>query len=347
MSPSSSNPTAAARRALVTGATGFVGSHVASFLLEKGYNVRILARPGSDRRNIPDARDVEIFEGDLRDASSVARAVAGCQEIFHVAADYRFWARDPGELYASNVEGTRHLLDAAIKSGVEKFVHTSTVGTIGLANQPTPCDENTPFDPRQWGSPYKDSKKQAELLALSYLSRGLPVVVVNPSTPIGPRDRKPTPTGRIIVDFMRGKMPAYVHTGLNFVHVRDVAEGHWLAARNGRVGERYILGNENLSMIQFLRLLSSLTGQKPPAIRIPYRLAHLVGAASTAYADWVTHREPAVALDAVKMSRRFMFFDPSKAVRELGLPQRPVKEAAQDALDWFAAEGYFNPRGVS
>lgn len=347
MSSSPSSFSAPVRRALVTGATGFVGANLSRLLLEKGYDVRVLARPGSDRRNIPDRREVEILEGDLRDRDAAGRAVRGCQEIYHVAADYRFWARDPGELYASNVEGTRHLLDAAMNAGIEKFIHTSTVGTIGLAGQPAPSDENTPHDPRQWGSPYKDSKRLAETLALSYVAKGLPVVVVNPSTPIGPWDRKPTPTGRILVDFMRGKMPAYVHTGLNFIHVRDVAEGHWLAARKGRIGERYILGNQNLSMIDFLRLLSELTGRKPPSVRIPYQLAYLVGLASTTYSSWITGDEPAVALDAVKMARRFMFFDPAKAIRELGLPRTPVKEAVEQALGWFAAEGYFNPRGVS
>jgi dihydroflavonol-4-reductase len=329
-----------AKRALVTGATGFVGANVARMGLERGRIVRVLVRKGSDRRNLPESDSLEVFEGDLRDADSVRKAVKSCDEVFHVAADYRFWAKDPKEMYESNVSGTKHLLEAARLEGVQKFVHTSTVGTIGLSKAPLPCNEKTPADPGQWGSHYKLSKFQAEKLALDAAAQGMPVVIVNPSTPIGAWDRKPTPTGKIIVDFVQGKIPAYVHTGLNFVHVRDVAEGHFLAAERGKTGERYILGNQNLTMIEFLKLLGKLTGRKAPRFRIPYPIAYAVGAASTAFSDWITHQEPAVALEAVKMSKRYMFFDSSKAIRELGLPQTPVQTAAQEGLEWFSKNGY-------
>jgi dihydroflavonol-4-reductase len=329
-----------AKRALITGATGFVGANLARLALERGRVVRVLVRKGSDRRNIPESSSVEIHEGDLRDADSVRKATQGCDEVFHVAADYRFWAKSSKELYESNVDGTRNLLEAARLEGVQKFVHTSTVGTIGLSRAPLPCDEATAEDPSQWGSHYKLSKLQAERLAIDAAAKGMPVVIVNPSTPIGPWDRKPTPTGKIIVDFVQGKIPAYVHTGLNFVHVRDVAEGHLLAAEKGKIGERYILGNQNLTMVEFLRLLGKLTGRKAPRFRIPYSIAYAVGAVSTAYSDYVSRKEPSIALEAVKMSKRYMFFDSSKAIRELGLPQTPIQEAAQDGLDWFSKNGY-------
>jgi dihydroflavonol-4-reductase len=333
-----------AKRILITGATGFVGANVARLGLEKGYTVRVLARKGSDRRNLPEGSSLEVFEGDLRDADSIKKAPQGCDQVFHVAADYRFWAKNSQELYDSNVLGTKNLLDAARDAGVSKFVHTSTVGTIGLSQAPLPCNEKTPADPGQWGSHYKLSKLQGEKLALDAAAQGMPVVVVNPSTPIGPWDRKPTPTGKIIVDFVLGKIPAYVHTGLNFVHVRDVAEGHFLAAEKGKIGERYILGNQNLTMLEFLSLLGRLTGKKPPRFRIPYPVAYAVGAISTQLSDWVTKKEPAVALEAVKMSKRHMFFDSTKAVRELGMPQTPVEQAAQAALTWFSENGYLKMR---
>jgi dihydroflavonol-4-reductase len=330
---------------LVTGATGFVGANVARYLLEQDLEVRALVRPGSDRRNLPEHPGFHAVEGDLRDAASVRRAIAGCTEVFHVAADYRFWARDPRELYDSNVTGTENLLAAALEAGVGKFIHTSTVGTIGLKHQPEACNEGTPYDPEQFTSHYKRSKRQAEEVALGYARRGLPVVIVNPSAPIGPWDRKPTPTGKIIVDFARGKMPAYVHTGLNFVHVRDVAAGHWLAARRGRLGERYILGNRNLTMREFLEQVAARVGRPAPRARIPYRLAWLAGCVSTGLSA-VTGKAPAVPLEAVKMSRRFMFFDADKAVRELGLPQTPIETAIADAVDWFAENGYFGARST-
>ena len=328
--------------ALVTGATGFVGSNVARLLLERGREVRVLVRKGSDRRNIPEHSMLRVFEGDLRDGDSVRRALRGSKEVYHVAADYRFWAPEPQEIYDSNVEGTRILLDASFGSDIDRFIHTSTVGTIGLGEQPVPGDESSPIDPGQFTSHYKKSKLQAENLALQYAAKGLPVVIVNPSTPIGPWDRKPTPTGKIIVDFMTGRLPAYVETGLNFIHVADVAQGHLLAAERGRVGERYILGHQNLKMIDFLKILSALTGRKPPAIRVPYAVSWVTGWVSTAYATRVSRKPPSVPLEAVKMAKRFMFFDSTKAVRELGLPQTSVEAAAADALKWFSQNGYFS-----
>ncbi|HET7755025.1 MAG TPA: hopanoid-associated sugar epimerase [Anaeromyxobacteraceae bacterium] len=330
-------------RALVTGGTGFVGANVVRVLLTHGVEVRALVRSGSDRTNL-DGLGIEIVEGDLRDADAVRRAVRDCDRVFHVAADYRLWARDPRELYETNVKGTANVMDACRAEGVERVVHTSTVGTIGLASLPDACDESTPIAPGQITSHYKRSKLEAERTALEHARRGLPVVIVNPAAPVGPWDVKPTPTGQILVDFARGRMPAYVDTGLNIVHVRDVAEGHWLAAERGRVGERYILGCRNLTLAEILRELSALLGRPAPRVRLPYACAWAAGAVSTALADWVTHRPPAVPLDAVRMSRRRMFFDAGKAVRELGLPQTPVRAAFEDALAWFAERGYLGGR---
>jgi len=323
----------------VTGATGFVGANVARLLLERGDDVRVLARAASPRTNL-DGLPVEVAEGDLRDEDSVRRAVRGCKRVFHVAADYRFWARDPRELYATNVEGTRNLMEACLAEGVERVVHTSTVGTIGLSALPAPCDEATPLARGQLTSHYKRSKLEAERVALSYVARGLDVVAVNPSAPVGPWDVKPTPTGRIVVDFALGKLPAYVDTGLNVVHVRDVAAGHLLAAERGRAGERYILGNQNLTLAEILAMLAELLGRPAPSIRLPYFVAWTAGAASTALATWVTHRPPGIALESVRMARHRMFFDAGKAVRELGLPQTPVREAFADAVTWFRERGY-------
>jgi dihydroflavonol-4-reductase len=323
---------------LVTGATGFIGANVTRLLLERGAEVRVLVRPTSDRGNVA-GLPVEVALGDLRDPEALRRAVRGCRRVFHVAADYRFWARDPAEIYRSNVEGTANLLEACLAEGVERVVYTSTVGTIGLAALPAPCDETTALLEGQVTSHYKRSKLQAEKVALSYASRGLPVVVVNPSAPVGPWDAKPTPTGQIIVDFARRKLPAIVDTGLNIVHVRDVAEGHLLAAERGRVGERYILGHRNMTLWEIVAELAEITGLPAPRARLPYAVAWAAGAVSTAVSTWITHRPPAVALEAVRMARRRMFFDASKAVRELGLPQTPVREAFGDAITWFAERG--------
>jgi dihydroflavonol-4-reductase len=330
------------RKVLVTGANGFIGANVVRALLAHGDEVRALVRAGSDRRALAEL-PVELAEGDLRDREAVRRAVAGCARVFHVAADYRFWARDPREIHDTNVRGTIHVLDACLELGVERVVHTSTVGTIGLSALPASCDETTPLAPGQIHGHYKRSKLEAERAALSFAERGLPVVVVNPTAPIGPWDVKPTPTGKIVVDFAHGRLPAFVDTGLNVVHVRDVAEGHWLAAERGRAGERYLLGNRNLTLREILETLGELLGRPPPRVRLPYAAAWAAGAVSTAVAA-VTGRPPAIPLEAVRMSRRRMFVDASKAVRELGLPQTPVREAFQDAIGWFAAHGMLPER---
>ncbi len=326
------------QRVLVTGATGFIGANVARLLLERGEDVRVLVRPASDRGNVA-GLPVEVAVGDLRDPEAVRRAVRGCRRVFHVGADYRFWARDPREIYRSNVEGTIHVMDACLAEGVERVVHTSTVGTIGLAALPAPCDETTPLLEGQLTSHYKRSKLEAEKAALAYVARGLAIVVVNPSAPVGPWDRKPTPTGQLIVDFARGKLPAIVDTGLNIVHVRDVAEGHLLAAERGRVGERYILGHRNMTLAEIVAELAEITGRPAPRLRLPYAVAWTAGAVSTAVSTWITHRPPAVALEAVRMARRRMFFDAAKAVRELGLPQTPARAAFEDAVAWFEGQG--------
>ena len=324
-------------RSLVTGANGFIGANVVRALLAHGAEVRVLVRRGSDRRSL-DGLPVEVAEGDLRDRDAVRRAVAGCARVFHVAADYRFWARDPREIHDANVGGTIHVLEACVEHGVERVVHTSTVGTIGLSALPGPCDETTPLAPGQIHGDYKRSKLEAERAALSFAARGLPVVVVNPTAPIGPFDSKPTPPGKIVVDFARGRLPAYVDTGLNVVHVRDVAEGHWLAAERGRPGERYLLGNRNMTLREILALLAELLGRPAPRVRLPYAAAWTAGALSTAAAA-LTRRPPAIPLEAVRMSRRRMFVDASRAVRELGVPQTPVREAFEDAIRWFAERG--------
>lgn len=326
---------------LVTGATGFVGANVARVLLERGHCVRVLVRKTSDTGNV-DGLDVERVTGDLRDSASILAAVKGCEDVYHVAAEYNFWSKDPEQTYKSNIDGTRNIMEASLRHGVRRVVYTSTVGAIGLADQPNPCNETTPMAKGQLTSHYKRSKFEAEKVALSYVEKGLPLVVVNPSAPVGPWDRKPTPTGKIIVDFVQGKMPAYLDTGLNVVHVRDVALGHLLAAQRGRIGERYILGNKNLTLNDILGILSKLTGLPKPKVRIPYGVAWMAGLVSTTLSDWVTQRPPAVALEAVKMAKRHMFFDASKAVRELGLPQTPVEKALEDAVNWFSAFGYFS-----
>lgn len=333
-------------RALVTGAAGFIGANVTRELLARGRTVRAMVRPTSDLASIR-GLDVEVVEGDLRDSGAVEVAVRGCDEVFHVAAEYSFWSRSSEDIFDSNVEGTTKVMQAALRHGVGKVVHTSTVGTIGLGGDDpveVPRDESSPAMGGQFSGCYKQSKLEAERVALDYAERGLPVVVVNPSTPVGPWDRKPTPTGKLIVDFMRGFMPAYVATGLNIVHVRDVAVGHVLAAEKGIVGERYILGHRNLSLREILATLARLSGRSPPRVRIPYSLAYLTGLASTLVADLVTGRPPAVPLEAVKMARYNMYFSAAKAVRTLGLPQTPTEVAFQDALEWFLARDYFRPR---
>jgi dihydroflavonol-4-reductase len=324
--------------ALVTGGTGFVGANVVRELLADGASVRVLARPRSDRTALADL-PVEIVEGDLLDPASVRRAVTGAATVYHVAADYRLWARDPSVLYRTNVDGTRAVLQAAAEAGTGRVVYTSTVGTLGIPKDGAPGTEATPVSVSEMVGDYKRSKFLAEEVAHDFARRGLGVVIVNPSTPVGAWDVKPTPTGQMIVDFMLGRMFATLDTGLNIVHVRDVARGHLLAATRGQAGERYILGNANLSLAEIGHLLAEITGLPGPRLRIPYAVAWL-SAACLEGMSRLTGTAPRVSLTAVRMAKKRMYFSPAKAVRALGLPQTDPRTALRDAVEWFAAHGY-------
>jgi len=322
-------------KSFVTGGTGFVGAHVVRKLVERGDRVIALVRPTSDLSLLAHL-PVEIVIGDLREPASLEGPMAGVDEVYHVAADYRLWSRHPDELYASNVDGTRNVMQAALRRQVPKVVYTSTVGCLGLPKEGSSGDENTPVSRDELVGHYKKSKYDAEQIALEYAAKGLPVVIVNPSTPVGPGDIKPTPTGRIILDFMRGRMPAYVDTGLNLIAVEDVAAGHLLAAEKGRIGEKYILGCRNLTLREILAMLAALTDRRPPSLRIPHWAALAAAVADTAVSR-VLGREPGISIEAVLMSRKHMYFSAQKAVRELGLPQTPVEHALARAVDWFRA----------
>lgn len=327
---------------LVTGATGFVGAAVARALLNAGLPVRVLARPNSDRRNLQ-RLDVEVVEGSLEDATSLAKAVAGCRYLFHVAADYRLWVPDPEAMFRVNVEGTRALLLAAQEAGVERIVYTSSVAVLGIVKGGI-ADEETPSTAADMIGPYKLSKFQAEATVAELIAkRGVPAVIVNPSTPIGPGDVKPTPTGRLIVEAARGRMPGYVNTGLNIAHVDDVAIGHLLAARSGQVGRRYILGGDNMSLTEILGVVARLAGRRPPTMKIPYPVVLPIAAGAERFARW-TGRPPFATVDGVKMSRKTMFFSSTRAMQELGYAPRPAREALADAVAWFKANGYLAPR---
>ncbi|HWP35748.1 MAG TPA: hopanoid-associated sugar epimerase [Thermodesulfobacteriota bacterium] len=325
-------------RVLVTGATGFVGNAVARRLVARGDRVRVLVRPGADRRLLA-GLDVEPVAGDLRDPASLDRAMAGVETCYHVAASYRLWSPDPRELYESNVTGTRNLLAAAERAGVRRVVYTSTVGTLGVPKGGVGT-ETTPVGLADMVGHYKRSKFLAEREAEAAAARGVPVVIVNPSTPVGPGDVKPTPTGQIIVDFLNGRMPAYVDTGLNLIDVEDVAAGHLLAAARGRVGEKYILGHRNLWLAEILAILARIAGRPAPRLKLPLAAVLPLAWASQVVADRVTRRPPRIPLEGVRMARRPMFFDAAKAVRELGLPQSPVEAALERAVRWFEAHGY-------
>jgi len=326
-------------KTLVTGGTGFVGANVVRALLKRGVEVRALVRPRSDTRNL-DSLEVELVAGDLRDRGSLEAALDGCDIVYHVGAMYALWARNPREIYDSNVTGTINILEAAGQAGVQKIVYTSSVATIGLPKDGTPGTEEVPLPPEDMVSDYKRSKYLAEQEVLKYAQRGLPVVIVNPSFPVGAWDVKPTPSGQIIVNFLRGKIPAYVDTGLNVVDVEDVAIGHVMAAERGRIGERYILGHANLTLPELFQLLAQVSGMSAPRIRIPYGFAYLSACVSELVARTITHKPPFVTLAGGKLSRKSMFFDPSKAVRELGLPQTPAIEALSKAVQWFRTQGY-------
>ena len=322
---------------LLTGATGFVGSAVARALLARGHRVRALARPGGDRRNLA-GLEVEIAEGDLSDAGSLARAVAGCRFVLHVAADYRIWVPDPAAMLRANVDGTVALMRAAHAAGVERIVHCSSVAALGLTGDGSPGDEDTPVSEETVVGVYKKSKFRGEQAVLRLVrEEGVPAVIVNPAAPIGPRDIKPTPTGRMIADAAAGRMPAYVDTGLCVVHVDDVAEGHLLALERGRIGERYILGGENLSLRDLLGLVARAAGRRPPRIALPTGLLWPVALACEGLARFgIT---PLVTRDHLRMARKRMYFSHAKAARELGFAPRPAAAAVADAVAWFRAHG--------
>ena len=323
---------------LVTGATGFVGTAVARALIAAGRRVRALSRPNSDRRNLA-GLDLEIVEGSLEDTASLKRAVAGCGALYHVAADYRLWVPDPQAMYRANVDGTRALMTAALAAGVERVVYTSSVAVLGLHADGTPSDETTASTVDDMVGPYKRSKFLAEAEVRQLIvTRKLPAVIVNPSTPIGPRDIKPTPTGRMIVEAASGRMPAFVDTGLNLVHVDDVARGHLMAEEQGRVGERYILGGENLSLAEILGRIAAIVGRAPPKVRLPLPVVWPVACVAEAWGR-LTGREPLVTFDSLRMARKKMYFSAAKAERELGFRARPANEALADAIAWFRTAG--------
>lgn len=330
-------------KTLVTGATGFVGRAVVEALLAQGREVKVLVR--NPQHRALEGLKVEIVRGDLTAPDTLSRAVQGCSRLFHVAADYRLWVPDPPAMYATNVEGTRALLQAAAEAGLERVVYTSTVGTLGNPGDGTPGTEDTPVSLAEMVGHYKKSKFLAEQVALDFARQGLALVVVNPSTPVGPWDSRPTPTGQVIVDFLRGQMPAFLDSGLNLVHVRDVAQGHLLAEAKGQIGEKYILGHENLTLAEIFVRLSRLSGLPAPRWRLPYSPILVLAYLNEFWSTWITRRPPKIPLTAVKMAKKFMFFDSSKAVRDLGLPQTPVDEALAEAVDWFSRHGYVKKKG--
>jgi len=330
---------------LVTGATGFIGGNLARALWRSGYEVRALVRPGSNTLTIDDA-GVEQVRGDILDRESVLRAARGCQAVFHCAAAYAFWARDPRTIYQTNVAGTGIVLEAAQEAGVSRVVYTSTVSTIGLPQADPSTSpglslrtEDTALDPRHLVGNYKKSKYQAEQLALK-CAEGLPVVVVNPTTPVGPWDVKPTPTGKMVLDFVRGRMPAYVDTGMNLVDVADVAAGHILALEKGQPGERYLLGNRNISLIELFTMLQELTGRRAPRWRAPFWLAIGAGYIDLLLEGGLLRREPRIPLEGLKVSKTPMYVSCQKAITELGLPQSSVETALEKAVRWFKDYGY-------
>jgi dihydroflavonol-4-reductase len=337
-----------AMNCFVTGASGFLGANLAHELVARKHEVKVLVRPGSDLRGLEGA-PAERVEGDLSDVARLKAAMRGCDWCFHVAASYHLWLRDYGPMYAANVEGTRNVIEAAAAAGCQRIVYTSTVGCIGLpkpaGGRITPSDEATPVFEGQMRNHYKRSKWQAEQVAIRMARDGLPVIIVNPSAPVGPRDAKPTPTGQVIVDFLNRRMPAYLDTGLNWVHVRDVAIGHILAAEKGCLGERYILGNAegNWTMKQTFAVLEEVTGVRAPKVRIPYWVALAAAYADEAISS-ITRQPPKAPLAGVRMAKYKMFFNPAKAIRELGLPQTPPRQALADAAEWFRRNGFMAAR---
>jgi dihydroflavonol-4-reductase len=326
-------------RALVTGATGFIGFHVTRLLLRKGLQVRTIARRESDSSALV-SLGAEVVSGDVRDYDSLFSALRDCDLLYHLAADYRLWVPDPATMYEVNVRGTRNVMEAALKRGTERVVYTSTVGVLKASVNGSPSNEETPVCFGDMVGDYKKSKFQAEQEVYGFVEKGLPVVIVNPSTPVGPMDVKPTPTGKMIVDFLKGHMPAYLDTGLNFVDVEDVAKGHLLAAEFGRAGQRYILGNRNMTLREFFECLGRVSGRRPPRVRLPYLPVLIAAYCDEAISRLVSGRRPVIPLSGVKMAKYYMYFDPSKAVRELGMPQSPVEGALAKAVAWFLENGY-------
>ena len=323
---------------LVTGANGFVGSHLTHFLIEQGEKVRVLVRPQGDVRSLQ-GLPVEFAYADLREVRSLLPALTSVQRVYHVAADYRLWAENPREIYESNVTGTRNLLAAARQAGIDRFIYTSSVGTLVPRHPKKLPDEQTTLRLKDMIGHYKRSKFLAEQEALEAARNGQPVVIVNPSAPVGPGDWKPTPTGRIVLDFLNGQMPAYVDTGLNFVAVEDVAKGHWLAAERGQVGERYILGDRNLTLKQMLEILSDLSGRPVPRLRLPHAVPFLASLADSLAARFLG-RQPRIPMEGVRMARHKMFVDGSKAQRELGFHAGPLEAALERAIRWYCENGY-------
>jgi len=326
-------------KVFVTGATGFLGSHVARVLQEQGAELRLLVRQNSDRRNL-EGLNAEQVVGDLRQPQSLETAMSGCDTVFHVAADYRLWVRDPQQMYAANVDGTRAILNAARKNNVRRVVYTSSVATMGFSSDGRLADENSPVVLQDMIGPYKRSKFMAEEIAVRAGRDSLDVVIVNPSTPVGERDVKPTPTGRIILDFLKKKFPAYVETGLNLVDATECARGHIAALEKGRSGERYILGGENLTLKQILDKLAAITGLPSPRIKLPYMMALATGVVDELFTGRLLGREPRATIDAVRMGRKKMFVSSVKAERELGWKSTSVDAALQRAAQWFQANGY-------
>jgi dihydroflavonol-4-reductase len=323
----------------LTGATGFLGSHVARVLSDEGASLRLLVRTTSNLRNLEGLK-AETATGDLRDPASLEKAMSGCDTVFHVAADYRLWVRDPDEMYRSNVDGTRAILEAARKNGIRRVVHTSSVATMGFTSNGYPADEDFPVSLADMIGHYKRSKFMAEQVALEAGRSGMHVVVVNPTTPVGEQDVKPTPTGSIILDFLKRKFPAYVETGLNLVDVTECARGHIAALEKGKSGERYILGGENLTLKQILDQLATITGLPSPKVKLPYIFAFAAGAVDETLTGRLLHREPRVTIDTVRMGKKKMFASSSKAQRELGWKIVPVQNALRRAVAWFRTNGY-------
>lgn len=329
-------------KTLITGATGFVGSAVLRQLLNEGHTVRALVRPKSDRRNLS-GLPIEIVTGDLNDPKSLDKATAGCKSLFHVAADYRLWVPRPYEIYETNVQGTLNIMQAAARAGIERIVYTSSVATLGLNHDGSPADESTPVFYDDMIGHYKRSKFLAEAEVQRLVDEhALPAVIVNPSTPVGPRDIKPTPTGQIIIEAASGHMPAFVDTGLNLVHVDDVAVGHLLAFKHGKIGQRYILGAHNMTLKEILTALSRITGKPRPRFRLPHNLVLPLAYLVEAWARLSGSSQLLVTVDGVRLAKKRMFFSTEKAKRELGLSTRPVLEALSDAVDWFRKNGYLH-----